>query len=76
MRRIAISVAAFTAMGLLVGAAQADNLLGAPAKSGNQCFKFTSADQVRDARFGAWGECPNTASVATAPKARKRAATR
>lgn len=78
MRQFAISVAALTAFGVMLTAAQADNLLGAPAKSGTQCFKFAQSSDGRDARWGSWGPCPQTASapVASAPKARKRAASR
>ena len=76
MYRITISVAALAALGLMLTAAQAENLLGAPAKNGNQCFKYAQSSEGRDARWGSWGPCPQTASVATAPKARKRAASR
>jgi hypothetical protein len=78
MRQFSISVAALAAFGFMLTAAQADNLLGAPPKNGNQCFKFSAPDQVREARFGSWGPCPQTASaaVAPAPKASKRAASR
>jgi hypothetical protein len=78
MRRIAISVAAFAAMGLLVSSAQADNLQGAPEKSANQCFKWAQPNDARDSRWGSWGPCPQTASaaVAPAPKARKRSVSR
>jgi hypothetical protein len=78
MHRIAISVAALAAFGVMLTAAQAENLLGAPAKNGNQCFQYAQSTEGRDARWGSWGPCPQTASaaVATAPKARKRAASR
>jgi hypothetical protein len=72
MRRIAISVAALTAMGFLASAAQAEVLNGTSPKQGNQCFKFTSADQTRDSRFGTWAACPEPAAATVAPK-RKRA---
>jgi hypothetical protein len=71
MRRIAIAAAAFTAMGLLVSAAQAEVLNGTASRQGNQCFKFTSGDQVRDSRYGIWGACPEPAAATVAPK-RKR----
>lgn len=78
MHRIAISVAALAAFGVMLTAAQADNLLGAPAKNGTQCFKWAQPNEARESRWGSWGPCPQTASaaVATAPKARKRSATR
>jgi hypothetical protein len=76
MYRITISVAALAAFGVMLTAAQAENLLGAPAKNGNQCFQYAQSTEGRDARWGSWGPCPQTASVATAPKARKRAASR
>jgi hypothetical protein len=75
MYRITISVAALAAFGFMT-AAQAENLLGAPAKNGNQCYKWAQPNEARESRWGSWGPCPQTASVATAPKARKRAASR
>ena len=71
MRQFAISAAAATAFAALLASApaQADILNGAPAKNGNQCFTF-SHSQARDARFGIWGACPQTASVAVARKHR------
>jgi hypothetical protein len=76
MRQIAISVAAFAAMGILATTAQADVLAGVAAKNGSQCFSFTSADQTRDSRFGSWGACPQAAAVAPAPRARKHGGSR
>jgi hypothetical protein len=42
--------------------AQADDIHGAPIKNGDQCF-HSSPGLDRDARFGYWGTCPQTASV-------------
>ncbi len=67
MRQFRMSVVALAAFGVMLTAAQADILNGAPAKNGNQCFTF-SHSQARDARFGIWGACPQTASVAVAPR--------
>jgi hypothetical protein len=60
-------VAAATAM-IVFGAmpalapAQADDIHGAPIKNGDQCF-HNSPGLDRDARFGYWGACPQTAGV-------------
>ena len=69
MRQFTISAAAATVFAALLASApaQADILNGAPAKAGNQCFKM-STGQGRDERFGLWGACPQTASVAVAPR--------
>jgi hypothetical protein len=75
MRRIAISAAALMAMGVMTTVAQAEVLNGTAPKQGNQCFKFTSPDHVRDSRFGTWAACPEPAAATVAPK-RKRAASR
>jgi hypothetical protein len=78
MHRIAISVAALAAFGVMLTAAQADNLFGAPEKNGNQCYKWAQPNEARDSRWGSWGPCPQKAgaAVATAPKARKSSASR
>jgi hypothetical protein len=72
MRQFTISAAAATVLAALLASApaQADILNGAPAKNGNQCFTF-SASQARDARFGVWGACPQTASASVAPAPRQ-----
>jgi hypothetical protein len=69
MRQFTISAAAATVFAALLASvpAQADSLNGAPEKAGNQCFTF-SVGQQREARFGYWGACPQTASVAAAPR--------
>ena len=69
MRQFTISAAVATVFAALLASApaQADNLNGAPERAGNQCFKF-SVGQGRDARFGYWDACPQTASVAVAPR--------
>jgi hypothetical protein len=69
MRQFTISAVATTVFAALLASApaQAENLLGAPMKNGNQCFKF-SVGQARDARFGYWDACPQTASATVAPR--------
>ena len=69
MRQFTISAAAATVFAALLASvpAQADTLGGASAKNGNQCFSY-SVGQQRDGRFGYWGACPQTASVAVAPR--------
>jgi hypothetical protein len=70
MHKLTIAVATIAFGALLASApARADLLNGAPAKNGSQCFTF-SHSQARDARFGVWGACPQTASVAVAPAPR------
>ncbi len=70
MHKLTIAAATIAFGALLASApAQADILNGAPEKNGNQCFKY-SHSQARDARFGIWGACPQTASVAVAPTPR------
>ncbi len=72
MRQFMISAAAATIFAALLASvpAQADILNGAPMKAGNQCFNFTPG-QSRDARFGIWGACPQTASATVAPAPRQ-----
>ena len=69
MYQFAISAAAATVFVALLASApaQADLLNGAPKQAGAQCFKL-STGQGRDERFGLWGACPQTASVAVAPR--------
>jgi hypothetical protein len=64
MHKLTIA-AATIAFGALLASipAQAETLGGGPKQAGNQCFKF-STGQERDARFGSWGACPQTASAA------------
>jgi len=73
MRQFTISAAAATVFAALLASvpAQADTLGGGPKQVGNQCFKF-SVGQERDGRFGSWGACPQTASVAVAPRQLRR----
>ena len=73
MRQFTISAAAATMLAALLASAptQADILRGAPNKNGSQCFKF-SQGQERDSRFGFWTDCPQTASVAVAPRQTRR----
>jgi len=67
MRQFTISAAAMTVIAALVAPAWADHLGGGPIKNGSQCFTNASSFS-RDARFGSWGTCPQTASVAVAPQ--------
>jgi hypothetical protein len=57
----AIAIIVFGVMPPLAPA-QADDIHGAPIKNGDQCFRY-SPGLDRDARFGYWGACPQTASV-------------
>ena len=64
-----LTIAAATiAFGALLASApvRAEILNGAPEKAGNQCFTYAQG-AMRDSRFGSWGACPQTASVAVAP---------
>jgi hypothetical protein len=66
MRQFTLSIVALAAFGVMLTSAQADSLNGAPLQKGNQCFKFAGGE--RDSRWGYWGDCPQTASVAVAPR--------
>jgi hypothetical protein len=70
MRKFVLSAAALTIVAGLMVPAQAEvNLNPGPVKNGTMCWK----DQVgRKAEFGYWIACPQTASVAVAPKQRHR----
>ena len=68
MHKLTIAAATIALGALLASApAQAEILNGAPLQVGNQCFKFSHA-QARDARFGYWSACAQTAGVAVAPR--------
>jgi uncharacterized membrane protein len=73
MRQFTISAAMATVFAALLVAvpAQADAIHGGPIKNGTQCFKF-AASYERDARWGNWSACPQTASVAAAPRQLRR----
>jgi hypothetical protein len=68
MRQFTISATVATVFAALVLPAPAGALENwGPTKVGNQCF--TSAGTYgRDLRFGSWGACPQSASVAVAPR--------
>jgi hypothetical protein len=66
----ATATIAFSAI-LALAPAQADDIHGGPIKNGSQCFRY-SASFERDARFGSWAACPQTASVAAAPATNSR----
>ena len=76
MRQLMLSAVALTAFGVMLTAAQADNLNGQPPQKGDQCYKFSRTSGSRDARWGYWEACPQTASAAVAPKARKHRSSR
>jgi hypothetical protein len=70
MQKLTIAVATIAFGALLASApARAENLNGAPEKAGSQCFTYAQG-ATRDSRFGSWGACPQTASVAVAPAPR------
>jgi len=77
MRQFTISAAAATVLAGLVASVpvQADNLNGQVTKRGNECFKFSTGNE-RDMRFGLWQACPQTASVAVAPRQRRHRSSR
>ncbi|HLK80200.1 MAG TPA: hypothetical protein VKT99_01715 [Xanthobacteraceae bacterium] len=70
MRKFTLSAVALAAFGVMLTAAQADMLGGAPMQKGNQCFIYSKGND-KDARFGSWGACPQTASAAVAPATRQ-----
>jgi len=67
---ISAAVAMVATMMLASAPAKADILNGAPERNGNQCFKYSTGN-ARDARFGLWGACPQTASATVAPAPRR-----
>jgi hypothetical protein len=72
MHKLTIAAATIAFGALMASAsapARADMLNGAPKQAGNQCFTLATG-QGRDERFGVWGACPQTASVAVAPASR------
>ena len=71
MQKLTIAVATIAFGALLASvSAQAEMLGGAPNKNGNQCFTYSRGND-KDARFGSWGACPQTASTAIAPATRQ-----
>jgi hypothetical protein len=72
MRQFMVSAALTTVFAALLACApaQAEILGGAPTQNGSQCFKYATGN-ARDGRFGTWGACPQTASVAAAPAPRQ-----
>jgi hypothetical protein len=70
MRKFTMSAVALAAFGVMLTAAQAEMNGGAPLKNGNQCFTYSRGND-KDARFGTWGACPQTASTAVAPATRQ-----
>jgi hypothetical protein len=70
MRKFTISAVALAAFGVMLTAAQAEMLGGAPLQKGSQCFTYSKGND-KDARFGSWGSCPQTASAAVAPATRQ-----
>ncbi len=72
MRQFTLSVVALTAFGVMLTAAQADNLNGQPRQKGSLCFTDSKSSGSRDARWGYWEGCPQTASAAVAPRQNRR----
>ena len=71
MRKFVISAAAMTALAALLSSAPASAVENyGPNKVGNQCFT-AAVTWGRDLAFGAWGACPQPASVAAAPARHK-----
>jgi hypothetical protein len=71
MRKFVISATAVTAFAALMASAPANAMDNyGPNKVGNQCFT-PSHQQSRELAFGTWGACPQPASVAVAPRAKK-----
>src|SRR5258708_39580530 len=68
MRQFMLSAVALTAFGVMLTAAQADNLNGQPPEKGNQCYKFATTTGARYSRWGHWEAGPQTASAAVAPR--------
>jgi hypothetical protein len=66
MRQFMITITALTAFGAMMATSQAEVIHGGPIKNGNQCFKYHGLP--KDARFGYWDACPQTATArASAP---------
>jgi len=72
MRQFTISAAALTMFAALLASApaRADHGGGLEVR-GNQCFTYLPSFS-RDARYGVWGACAQTASVAVAPRQIRR----
>jgi hypothetical protein len=70
MRQFMMTVMALTAFGAMMATAQAEALHGAPMRNGDQCFKYSPGSGGREARFGSWGACPQTASTRPSAPAR------
>jgi hypothetical protein len=68
MRQFMMTIMALTAFGAMIATAQADIIHGGPVKKGNQCFSYHGLP--KDARFGYWSECPQTASTRASAPAR------
>jgi hypothetical protein len=75
MRKFTLSAVALAAFGIMLTAAQAEMIGGGPLQKGNQCFTYAPG-QAKEARFGSWGACPQTASAAVAPTTTTRQARR
>jgi len=77
MRQFMIFAAALTVSAALLAPALAESNGGGPLRKGDQCFKYTRGYE-KEGRFGIWQACPQTASVAVAPRQirRPRAASR
>jgi hypothetical protein len=71
MRNFLITAAALTAFATLASAPAGAAENYGPSKVGNQCWS-PSLGLGREGSFGTWGNCPQTASIATAPKHKKK----
>ncbi len=66
MRQFTMIATALTMFAAMMATAQAENIMGGPARNGNQCFKYATGVDQKDGRFGSWGACPQTASASVA----------
>ncbi len=71
MRHFLITTAAVAALATFASAPAGAVENWGPNPAGNQCFTPTMGG-ARDATFGSWGACPQPASIATAPKPKKK----
>ena len=73
MRGFAMTATAVAMFAAMVISAQADDIHGGPMRQGNKCFKFSPSADIKESRFGAWVDCPQTASTpATTPRTTRR----
>jgi hypothetical protein len=70
MREFTVSAAAMTVLAVLLASAPASAERNwGPIKNGNQCWKEQSnTSGINAGTWGYWAACPETASVAVAPR--------